>query len=151
MKMCPRSCLKLRRPGKRRTERNTHREPDRARRCRRCHPGELPRIYPRQDGRQSSGPWDDRPLYPPVVSRHRTEGSNPSLSASPLIGRHLTIPTEQNPLALTSPSATQVEHNKASENCFVAAIASGDAVLTFSDNGPNPDAFQSVRAGRSHN
>ena len=26
-------------------------------------------------------------------------------------------------------SGAQVEHNKASENCFIAAIASGDAVL----------------------
>jgi hypothetical protein len=30
---------------------------------------------------------------------------------------------------LTSPSGAKVEHNKASENCFIAAIASGEAVL----------------------
>jgi hypothetical protein len=29
----------------------------------------------------------------------------------------------------TSSSGAQVEHFKASENCFIAAIASGDAVL----------------------
>ena len=35
-----------------------------------------------------------KPLYGLTTC---TEGSNPSLSASSLIGRHLTIPTEQNP------------------------------------------------------
>jgi hypothetical protein len=33
------------------------------------------------------------------------------------------------PRGLTPSSGAQVEHNKASENCLIAAIASGDAVL----------------------
>jgi hypothetical protein len=59
-----------------------------------------------------------------------TGGSNPSPSATHSIDIE-TLNHSQWTVDLPShaSSGAQVEHNKASENCFIAAIASGDVVL----------------------
>ncbi len=60
---------------------------------------------------------------------NRTGGSNPSPSATTqLIQKQLAILTGRLVPPYLVSSGAQVEHNKA-EDCLIAAIASGDAVL----------------------
>ena len=44
-------------------------------------------------------------------------------------------------------STKRPERSRIWPKSFIAAIAQGDAVLTLSYHGPNPDTFQGVRAG----
>jgi len=53
-------------------------------------------------------------------------------------------------LPAQTPSTAPQKDLQAAESgpkSFIAAIAQGDAVLTLSYHGPNPDTFQGVRAG----
>jgi hypothetical protein len=59
-----------------------------------------------------------------------TGGSNPSPSATHSIDIEALSDTHWTVGWLShAPSGAQVEHNKASESCFIAAMASGDVVL----------------------
>ena len=66
-----------------------------------------------------------KPLYGlKPVPRVRIPPSPPLTHRVELSFNYCTVP-----LGLSPSSGAQVEHNKASENCLIAAIASGEAVL----------------------